>query len=737
MSDVANLTIQVNSSGVTQATSNLNSLANQGTSTTSVMRTLGGAIAALGLVGLGRDILQTNIEFENLRTSLVTATGSAEAAALAFGKLQSFASSTPFSVKELTTAFITLKNLGLDPSEAALTSLGNTAGAIGKPLSQAVEAVADAVTGEFERLKEFGIKSKSEGDRVTFTFRGVATEVGKNSAEIQKFLLDLGNVEFAGASVRQANTLQGAISNLKDSFDNFSDALLTNEGSGSLQGAVRAASASFNILTKNVETLGTIAAAIGIIITGKLIGPLIATNASLVILRLQAIQSSIALAQLSGASVVASASITALAGAAALANRTLAFFGGPVGIALAAAAALVFFATKAKEATQSTADLAKNINTLTVEAAGVRLKSLGKTLKEASFDFDKAEFKIRNIQRQLNKTPNDTRLQADLKGFEDKLTSAQKNVQTLKTLETELTAIVNDPNREATLQAAAAKQIATDKAIVESAAKRNAELLALKNAQDKLVSQSASFLQSIKSPLELFKDQEALLTKFSKTVNDATGKTLITDGQLQEGIRRARVEMEALIASASLEDPIVKFREFNQETSASESLIKSLQTASEGFAESFANALVDGGTSFENFANGILKQLQKIALQKAFAPIFGGFSDMLGGLLPVSGADFIGPVQPSFNGGGFTGSGPRSGGVDGRGGFNAILHPNETVIDHTKGQSMGGNMSVVVNVDASGSSSSGDADGQNLGNLIGIAVRSVLIEESRPGGILA
>ena len=50
---------------------------------------------------------------------------------------------------------------------------------------------------------------------------------------------------------------------------------------------------------------------------------------------------------------------------------------------------------------------------------------------------------------------------------------------------------------------------------------------------------------------------------------------------------------------------------------------------------------------------------------------------------------------------------------------------------------MGGNMSVVVNVDASGSSSSGDADGQNLGNLIGIAVRSVLIEESRPGGILA
>jgi len=48
----------------------------------------------------------------------------------------------------------------------------------------------------------------------------------------------------------------------------------------------------------------------------------------------------------------------------------------------------------------------------------------------------------------------------------------------------------------------------------------------------------------------------------------------------------------------------------------------------------------------------------------------------------------------SFDGGGFTGYGSRSGGIDGRGGFAAILHPNETVIDHDKNQSSGG--SVVI-----------------------------------------
>jgi hypothetical protein len=55
----------------------------------------------------------------------------------------------------------------------------------------------------------------------------------------------------------------------------------------------------------------------------------------------------------------------------------------------------------------------------------------------------------------------------------------------------------------------------------------------------------------------------------------------------------------------------------------------------------------------------------------------------------------------SFEGGGFTGRGARVGGADGKGGFMAMLHPNESVIDHTKGQA--GGITVVNNVDARGS----------------------------------
>jgi hypothetical protein len=41
-------------------------------------------------------------------------------------------------------------------------------------------------------------------------------------------------------------------------------------------------------------------------------------------------------------------------------------------------------------------------------------------------------------------------------------------------------------------------------------------------------------------------------------------------------------------------------------------------------------------------------------------------------------------VVPSYSGGGYTGSGARSGGLDGMGGFMAMLHPRETVVDHTR-----------------------------------------------------
>jgi phage-related protein len=171
----------------------------------------------LALAGALALPLKAAADMESMNVSLRTSfQGNEKAATDAFNKINKFAAATPYGLEEVMTGFIKLKNMGLDPSTEALTAYGNTASAMGKSLNDMVEAVADAATGEFERLKEFGIKASSEGDKVSFMFQGVKTTVGKNSQEIEQYLKYIGNVKFAGGIEAQSKTLNGMMSTLRD-----------------------------------------------------------------------------------------------------------------------------------------------------------------------------------------------------------------------------------------------------------------------------------------------------------------------------------------------------------------------------------------------------------------------------------------------------------------------------------------------------------------------------------------
>lgn len=185
------------------------------------MKSIGSAMSkyiTLPLLALGGAALKTAGDFEKLETSLRTSfNGNAEAARKAFKVITDFAAKTPFQVSQVADAFIKLKNLGLDPSEKALTAYGNTASAMGKSLNQMIEAVADASTGEFERLKEFGIRASKKGDQVSFTFKGVTKTVKMESAAIEGYLMNIGQTDFAGGMEAQSKTFLGRLSTLKDS----------------------------------------------------------------------------------------------------------------------------------------------------------------------------------------------------------------------------------------------------------------------------------------------------------------------------------------------------------------------------------------------------------------------------------------------------------------------------------------------------------------------------------------
>src|SRR5690606_10373630 len=105
-------------------------------------------------------------------------------------------------------------------------------------------------------------------------------------------------------------------------------------------------------------------------------------------------------------------------------------------------------------------------------------------------------------------------------------------------------------------------------------------------------------------------------------------------------------------------------------------------TLATGFKDIF-KSVVTGSGNAKDAVSGLLGRLGDLFLDNAFNMLVGGLFG--GGQWGVMGgfSGFKGMFGlPSFDGGGYTGPGAGPG-LDGKGGFLAMLHPNETVLDHS------------------------------------------------------
>ena len=225
MTDIADLAFRVDSLPIVTAEKRMDSLnkANDRTTDgagmlTGAYRVLGTAMATIGVASVVNDALQAYKSYESMSAGLKSVTGSADAAKIAMGEILEFAKETPFTLDQSIIGYQRLKALGLDPSMESMRSYGNTASAMRMGMVSMIEAVADAVTGEFERLKNFGIKAKKTGEDIKFIFQGTTTTVKNNAEEIQKYLLSLGTDKFGTAMADQMNTINGAAANLDDAI---------------------------------------------------------------------------------------------------------------------------------------------------------------------------------------------------------------------------------------------------------------------------------------------------------------------------------------------------------------------------------------------------------------------------------------------------------------------------------------------------------------------------------------
>ena len=174
---------------------------------------------------LAASFIETSAKFEKFSIMLETLDNSAKKAAQDMSWIKNFAKTTPYEIDQVTEAFVRLKSYGFNATKD-LKTLGDTAAAFARPLQDSVEALADATTGEFERLKAFGIRTKATAEKVAFQWSDSSGQIrhiviDNNSKIIESTLLAIWNNRYAGGMDKLSNSWEGIISNISDSWTNF------------------------------------------------------------------------------------------------------------------------------------------------------------------------------------------------------------------------------------------------------------------------------------------------------------------------------------------------------------------------------------------------------------------------------------------------------------------------------------------------------------------------------------
>lgn len=282
----------------------------------------------------------------------------------------------------------------------------------------------------------------------------------------------------------------------------------------------------------------------------------------------------------------------------------------------------------------------------------------------------------------------------------EKLTAAEKeSAQVMQQLDSG--AIKATASQRALIEGKLQFLVAADKELTKQKEYNDA----LENASQAMTTHRQKMVESIsvaENQAEVYGLTESQLSVVTQArLTDAIAMAQ-ANGASEETIKYLEEELKL---RGQLTDALVKVdkKRIEQQGAATDQTNEFAQQAARNIQSSLADFL------FDPFADGADKMAQKfgqtiqrMAADAAAAQIgkalfgdmgsgkTGGDSGLVGaGMSALSKVNWA--ALFSFDGGGSTGRGLRTGGVDGKGGFPAILHPNETVVDHTKGQRMGGN----------------------------------------------
>ena len=707
---VAVVDVRVDSSS---AVRNLQQVGNAGKSAESALggltKSLGPLLAAFSAVQAAQFVFAKTAELETQTRSIQTLTGSAQQAKQIISELQALGAVTPFTSTELIDAAKRLQAFGVEAKNVVATTrrLADVSGATGAELQGLVTAYGQVQAKgrlqgeELLQFQERGIALQGEL-RKMYGLSGDEFQKALSKGQISAQAVEVAIVrltekggKYANGAIAQSDTLAGKFSTLQDGIDQVARAVGT-----SLTPALKGA---LDVAIDLVTRMGQAFAASSITEKEKQ-------------------------AMLSRTQQAVTRDFGPMPGGAFGMGEIQMKFGGKIyrGQPAEVTAQITNAMINAEVARRAQVGLTPTPTTpanttpppmLTPSGGGGGKGGGGKgSTAKAANDAARIAQQIQQSSQQLN-------LARATYGIEGRILDArQKGVQPL--------VLAREAQKELLRINAEAIKIKADKEIPAAAKKNQLDLLAIQAAT---VSRQLAFdiltyeQERTKAATEAMQNLEDELGIQNAKLHGVEAEYILN---LQ--IRDLKAQYPAL-NEADLRSTITKTNALKQQVSAAEELKQLYSDIGMSIKSGVVDAIqsaIDGTKSLQQVAadllNSIANKLLDVAINMA---LFGAMSGtgtgggLLGGLF-----------QKRAQGGSVTAGQPYLVGERGP----ELFMPGRSGGIAPTGSFGGSGVSVVVNVDASGSSVQGDqGQGKQLGMAVSAAVQAELLKQKRPGGLLA
>ena len=191
---------------------------------------IGTGAALAGIYALSRGAAENVKSFEDLRAKLSGVTGDLKTAEAVFWELNSLEDQTTLSTQELSEALLYLNKFGISATSADMKNLSAVSMGLNRDLNSVISAIGKAAQGRYNQLKELGFGVEDLGNKLNITFKGVSTQIGKDSESIKKYLSNLGETQFTEVLNAKLQTTSAALGRFKNAWGTLQTELFRSDG---------------------------------------------------------------------------------------------------------------------------------------------------------------------------------------------------------------------------------------------------------------------------------------------------------------------------------------------------------------------------------------------------------------------------------------------------------------------------------------------------------------------------